>query len=442
METGIFNEQKVFKAYMRLSIPLVCSMVVTLIYNLADTFFVAQTNDTNIVAGVSLGVPVFTTFMALGNIFGQGGSSLLSRLLGEQKQAEAGKVSAFCFYAAIFSGVIIGGLMLLFQNPLLSVMGANQETFPHASQYFFYLALGAPAVILSFIHSNLLRAEGMSKESMAGTILGAVVNIILDPVFISVLQMGATGAAIATVIGYICSDVFFAVIVVRKSKTLTIHPKDMKMPGKYLGQVFGIGIPAAIVNLAQSVSVVVMNQCLLTFGNDKIAAMGIVQKVSMIALLLLTGFAFGGQPLFGYYYGAKDKKRFSQLFRLCLVFITGLSLALSLLLIFLAPVFMRIFMNQESIIADGSLMLRWQVISMVFVGFVLLMTIIFQSTGKVVGSFVLSISRQGVIFLLVLAAAYALAGYQGIIVSQAIADVITAAIAAVLFRCQVYQEMG
>ena len=440
MENVIFEEPRVSKAYLRLSVPLVLSMVVTLIYNLADTFFVAQTNDTNIVAGVSLGAPLFTLLMAVGNIFGQGGSSLISRLLGQKDKAGVRHVSSFCFYVTIVSGIVIGIFMMLFRVPLLYLIGANDETFAHASDYFVYLAIGAPIIMLSFIHSNLLRSEGMSKESMAGTILGAVVNIILDPIFISALKWGAGGAAIATVIGYLFSDIFFAIIVVKRSNILSVRPTDIKISGKNVGQIFGIGIPAAIVNLMQSASIVLVNQFLLPFGNDKIAAMGIVLKVSMIALLLLTGFAFGGQPLFGYYYGAKDKKRLKDLFRFCVCFISVLAVFLTIVIILSAPVLMRCFMNNDRIVAGGTLMLRWQVITMVFIGIILLMTIVFQSLGKVMGSFVLSISRQGIVFFVVLAAAYYTAGYMGIVAAQAIADIITAIIAVILFRKQLYKE--
>ena len=440
MENEIFNESKISKAYIRLSLPLVFSMAVTLIYNLADTYFVAQTNDTNIVAGVSLGMPLFTLLMAVGNVFGQGGSSLISRVLGQKDETGVRHVSSFCFYVTALLGVIIAVIMLVFRIPLLYVIGASEETFSHASDYYFYLAVGAPAIMLSFIHSNLLRSEGMSKESMEGTVLGAVVNIVLDPVFISVLGWGAKGAAIATVVGYVVADIFFVYVVDRKSKILSVNPKEIKIPSEHVGQVFGIGIPAAIVNLMQSLSVVLVNQFLLPFGNDKIAAMGIVLKVNMIALLLLTGFAFGGQPLFGYYYGANDRKRLSELLRFCAVFISVIAAVLTAGIFLAAPLLMRCFMSNESIIKDGTVMLRWQVISMVFVGIVLLMTIIFQSMGKVVGSFILSISRQGIIFLVILITAYNTLGYMGIIVSQAAADMVTAVIALILFKSQVYKE--
>ena len=440
MENEIFNETRVSRAYIRLSLPLVLSMVVTLIYSLADTFFVARTNDTNIVAGVSLGMPLFTMLMAIGNIFGQGGASLISRLLGGGDREGVRRVSSFCFYMTIALGVVIGALMLLFRLPMLTLIGANEDSFYHASSYYIYLALGAPAVMLSFIHSNLLRAQGLSKESMAGTVLGALVNIVLDPIFISSLGWGAAGAAIATVIGYLVSDLFFVVIVVKRSGILSISLRELKVPASGVGQILGIGVPAAIVNLMQSLSVVLVNQFLLPYGNDKIAAMGIVMKVSMIALLLLTGLAFGGQPLFGYYYGAGDRERLARLFRFCLLFISGVALVLTAAIYLTAPLLMRCFMDDPGIVSDGTVMLRWQVISMVFVGLVLLMTIIFQSMGKVTGSFVLSISRQGVIFLLVLILAYRISGYMGIVVSQAIADTLTALIALLLFYKQLYRE--
>ena len=440
MEKAVFNETKVSKAYLRLAVPLVFSMAVGLIYNLADTFFVAQTNDTNVVAGVSLGMPLFTALMAIGNVYAQGGSSLISRLLGKEDLQGVRHVSSFCFYGAIFTGAIIGIVLLVFRVPLLYVLGANEQTYRHASDYFLYLAIGAPVIVLTFIHSNLLRAEGMSKESMLGNVVGSLVNIVLDPIFISVLGWNAAGAALATVIGNLCTDLFFLVVVLKKSKILSVNLREVKIPLEHVGQILGIGVPAAIVNLMSSASSVLINQFLLPFGNEKIAAMGIAMKVSMIVLLLITGLAFGGQPLFGYYYGSGDRKRLSQLLSFCLKFISAVALGLSALVFIAAPLLMRSFMDNDAIVQAGTVMLRWQVSSMVFVGMVLLFTIIFQSSGKVLGSFLLSISRQGVVFLVVILIAYNLLGYYGVVMSQAIADLITAIFAATLFMKQLYRE--
>lgn len=440
MENEIFNNPKVSKSYLQLSLPLVLSMTVTLIYNLADTFFVAQTGNTNLVAGVSLGVPVFTLLMAIGNIFGQGGSSVISRLLGKKDEKNIHLVSSFCFYATIIIGVLFTVAMLIFRTPLVYMLGADSDTYFYASSYYTFMAIGAPAVMLSFIHSSLLRSEGMSKESMQGTILGAVVNIILDPIFISGLGLGSSGAAIATVIGYLAADIFFGVIVIKKSKILSISIRDMKASLEHIGQILGIGIPAAFANVMQSISVVFVNQFLLPYGNDKIATMGIVLKVSMIAILLLTGFAFGGQPLFGYYYGSQNKQRLNQLLHFCVKFISAIALAITVGIIIFASLLLRCFMNNEVIVTEGTLMLRLQVITMVFVGVVLLITIIAQSMGKVVSSFILTISRQGIVFLIVLFIANHIARYKGIIASQAISDAVTAIIAMIIYNKQLKKE--
>lgn len=217
MET-LFDSKHLYRSYFQLAFPMVLGLVVTLVYNLADTFFIARTNDTNLIAGVSLCAPVFTALMAFGNIFGQGGSSLISRLLGGQDEQGAKRVSAFCFYIALATGLVLAVLMSAFSHPLLLLLGADADTLPHAFAYYIVLAVGAPIIVLSFIHSNLVRCEGMAAESMIGTILGAVINIILDPILISLAGMGAMGAAVATVIGYLCSVLYFLWLLHQKSR--------------------------------------------------------------------------------------------------------------------------------------------------------------------------------------------------------------------------------
>ena len=433
MQNSIFQEKNISKAYIVLSMPLVMSMVVTLIYNLADTFFVAQTNNTDLVAGVSLGTPVFTLLMAVGNVFAQGGSSLISRLLGQKDQNNVRRVSSFSFYVSIITGAVIGIFLLVLRTPVLYLLGATAETMAHASSYYTWLAIGAPVIVLSFIHSNLLRAEGRSKESMIGSVIGTVVNIVLDPILISGLGLGAAGAAIATVIGYLCTDVFLAVIVYRNSLNLSMQPKEIRIQGRFVGQILGIGIPAALVNILQSISMILTNQFLLPYGNEAIAAMGIAMKVSMIALLIITGFCFGGSPLFGYYYGANDTERMQACMKFSFRFLLIIAAVLTVLVYIAAPVLIRGMMDQESILAHGILMLRWQVLTMAFVAVTMLITIICQSTGKIIPSFILSISRQGFIFVIVLLITSALFGYDGVIRAQAVADVISAAMAVVIF---------
>lgn len=429
---SLFDTKHLYRSYFKMAFPVVLGLVVTLIYNLADTFFIAQTNDTNLIAGVSLCSPVFTALMAFGNIYGQGGSSLISRMLGKQDADGVKRVSSFCFYIAMVTGVVLAIVMSVFHKPILSLLGADADTLPHAFDYYIVLVLCAPIMVLSFIHSSLVRCEGMSTESMIGTVIGAVVNIILDPILISAFGMGAMGAAIATVIGYLCSVLYFLWLLHKKSRCLSVNPAQCRVEGDELRQILGVGVTAALSNLMQSLCVIVMNQFLLPYGNDKIAAMGIVLKINMIAQLVLTGFAFGGVSLFGYLYGAGKRSDMKKLVRFCICFLSVFSLVLTAILCLFAAPLMSVFLKYAAMIAAGAEMLRWQAVSTVFAGIVLLLTVLFQSTGKVAPSFVLSISRQGVVFVAALLVCVKLFAYNGVLMGQAVADVVSAIIAVLL----------
>lgn len=429
---SIFDTKHLYRNYFRMAFPVVLGLVVTLIYNLADTFFIAQTGNTNLIAGVSLCAPVFTGLMAFGNVYGQGGSSLISRLLGQNKHIETARVSSFCFYIAIATGVALAIIMTLANKPILSLLGATEDTMPHALSYYTVLTICAPIIVLSFIHSNLLRCEGLATESMVGTIIGAIINIILDPILISVVGLGALGAAIATVIGYLCSDLYFLMILHKRSQFLSVRPSLCRVNKPELKQILGVGVTAALSNLMQSVTVVVINQFLLPYGNDKIAAMGIVLKAIMIVQLMLTGFAFGGVPVFGYLYGADKRKDLKRLIHFCLIFIMSLALFLTIILYIEATPLMGLFVKNAELIASGTSMLRWQAAGSVFAGIVLLMTVLFQATGKIIPSFAMSISRQGVVFLIVIIVSVKLFAYNGVLMAQAIADLVSALLAIVL----------
>ena len=433
MQETVFDLDHLPRTYFKLALPVMLGMVVTLVYNLADTWFIARTGITDLVAGVSLCSPVFTTLMAFGNIYGQGGSSLISRMLGKDDRDGVRRVSSFCFYVAIATGLVLAVPALALRRPLLGLIGADENTLPYADAYFSVMAAGAPIVILNFIHSNLLRCEGMSGLSMAGTAGGAVVNIILDPIFISVLGWGARGAAVASVIGYGCSDLFLLVMLRRKSRYLSVDVRACHVSGDELRQILLIGVTAALANLMSSLSLVLMNKYLAAYGSAKVAAMGIALKINMIAQCFLIGLSFGGVPLFGFLYGAGDRERLGKLTRFCLTFLCALAAALSLALILAAPALMRAFVRTEDIIADGTVMLRWQAAGTVCAAVVMLLTCVFQAAGRALPSFVLSVSRQGVVFIAVLAAAVTLAGYDGLLAAQAIADLVSALLALGLY---------
>lgn len=424
-----------------MALPVVFSMVISLVYNMVDTFFIARTGNTNLVAGVSLGAPMFTAMIALGDIFGLGGSSVISRLFGQKKDDDGKRLSVFCFYAALICGLIVTTLLMIFRTPMLHLLGADTGTYVYASQYYTYLVLGAPFIIVSYTPINQLRSEGFSKESMIGSVMGAVVNIILDPIFISVLGMGAGGAAIATILGNVVSDIYFVWFYLNRSKRLSIDPRLLHINRKEVGQILAIGIPASITNFMQSFCVALTNRFLLVYGTDKVAAMGIVMKVNMIAALVLVGFAFGGQPLIGYNYGARNKKRMHEILKFSYGFECSLALVLVGTLAIFARPLIRVFIKAPAIVEAGTLMLRMQQLGMVFMSFVLVTTCVFQSAGKAVGAFILSVSRQGVLYAIVIIVASQLIGYHGVLASQAISDFLTAVLAFGLLKQGLWKEL-
>ena len=433
MNEEIFEQGSVSKAYFTFSIPLVTGFIITMLYNIADTYFIARTQDVNLIAGVSLCAPVFTLLMAFGNVYAQGGCTLVSRLLGQKEAQEVRHCSSFSSYIAILTGVAVCAVMLLFSRPILTLLGVNASSFTYAYDYYKWLALGAPLIVFNFVPANFLRSVGKSKESMIGSVAGTVVNIVLDPILISVFGWGASGAAIATVMGYVVTVLYYLYIWLRFCPMFSLHPGEMRISGAQVGQIFGIGIPAAITNLTQSFSIVMTNQLLLPYGNDKIAAMGVVLKVIMVAVLFIVGFSFGGQPIIGYLYGAGNRKRLSELVSFTFRFLCGLGLALTAVFFVFAPGMIRLFLKDAALVDTGVMMLRVQSASLVLVAVVMFMTILAQSTGQVLYSLILSVSRQGVVFLVVLFITSRLAGYYGVIASQPVADLITAIMAAALY---------
>ena len=428
MDNELFEKAPIPEAYFSLAMPVVLSMLVTLVYNMVDTYFIAHTGNTDMVAGVSLTAPVFTVMIALGDIFGLGGSSVISRLFGQHRFADGKRLSAFCFYAAIATGLLILVLGLAFRDPMLALLGATDDTWQYASDFYTLIIVGSPFIIVSMTPSNLLRTEGHAVQSMIGSVAGTAVNIVLNP-------------AGATVIANICTDAYFVWFTLRHSSNLSIDPRTvidrarrrLAVTAREVGSILAIGIPSAITNLTQSVGIVMINLFLLPYGTDAVAAMGIALKVIMIAVLVFVGFAFGAQPLIGYNYGARNMPRLRGILRFSYLFLSLFALVMTVVLSLSDRLLMGFFIEDATIITLGAGMLRVQLLSLVCVAVVMVTTCTFQSAGKAVGAFVLSISRQGVMLAITLFVGSRLAGYQGVIAAQAIADLLTAIVAVILF---------
>ena len=344
-------------------------------------------------------------------------------------------------YAAIAFGIFVSCILMIFKTPILQLLGADESTFFYASQYYGFIVLGSAFIIYSLVPSNLLRTVGHPNASMITSIIGAIVNIILDPVFIFGLGMGAAGAAIATVIGYITSDIFAFWFIATKCEGLSVKLKDFGLKEGELWKIFAVGLPASVTNFTQTIGMTLINRSLQEYGSDSIAVMGIVLKIVNIVMLVIVGLAFGGQPLTGYVYGSGDRKRLRKVLAFAYKIVGGMAAVMAAVVGIFAPFFVRIFLKDEAFVSQGVLMLRLQMPGMILMGLGLVTICTFQSMGKGFPALVLSLCRQGIVFAAVIGIFKNLFGYMGVISSQLGSDVVSVIIAAVLFWVVIRPEL-
>ena len=410
----LFAKAPIKKVYFKLALPVVLGMITTMIYNLADTMFVAKTGDTNLVAGITIGAPLFTFLIAVSDIFGLGGSSLISRLFGERNYQLSKRVSSFCMIGGFVTGLI-----------LTAILGAKAATYQDAADFYRVISIGAAPIIFSIIPQNLIRTEGLATQAMVATMTGTILAIILDPIFLFVFKMGAIGVGIANVTGYLVTDAILIYYVLYKTDYIKLKLKYSKISGKTITDIVAIGIPGSITNFAQSFGMALLNSSLALYGANKVAAMGITQKIYSIVILVIVGFAFGSQPLIGYNYGAKNWKRLKKILNFdILVQVVYAVFSGGLLILFARPV-TALFMNQPDIVNAGSYMLIATIITTPIVGIILVYTTVFQSVGNAWAAFIMAITRQGVVYFIALEIMKAVFGYHGIVWAQAVSDVIT-----------------
>ncbi|MFD1430757.1 MATE family efflux transporter [Lacticaseibacillus mingshuiensis] len=430
----LFDKAPVRKAYMQLALPVVLGMVASMVYNLADTFFVAKTGNANLVAGIAIGAPLFSFMLAVGDIFGLGGSAVISRLMGQQNHRTAAELSAFCFYAAIAFSVVLTAVMLVFERPLLHLMGATSATYPYAADFYRMLALGAVFIIVSLVPGNIIRTEGLAKQSMIATLAGTALTIVLDPIFLFGLHWGAMGVGFANVLGYVVNTSLLVWFMHSKARVLTLNVRQVHATRSALWAVVSIGIPASLTNFMQSFGMMLLNNYLARFGADAVAAMGIAQKIYMVVMLIMVGFAFGAQPLIGYCYGAKNWSRLRAVLRFDFEVEVGYALVAGAVIMLLAKPLVAAFMSAPEIVTMGTLMLRALLLTTPLIGAILVFTTVFQSTGKPLPALLMAISRQGVLFAAALIALAAAFGFTGVVWAQPVADALTFALGLVLYR--------
>ena len=429
----IFETSSIRKAVFQNALPAMAAMLMVLIYNLADTFFIGQTHDALQVAAVSLATPVFLLFMAVGTIFGIGGTSVISRAMGEGRTDYAKKVSSFCMWSCVAVGLIMSAFFLIFMDQILRLVGASSDTWGYAKAYLIIVSFSGPFVLIANCYSNIIRAEGQSGKAMMGQLLGNLLNVVLDPIMILGFGWNITGAAIATVIGNVVGAGYYIVYFLHGKSLLIISPKDFTVKENVASGVLTIGIPAALGSLLMSVSSIIMNSQMAKYGDMALAGVGVAMKVTMMTSMVCIGLGQGIQPLLGYCVGAKKWDRYQGVFRFSMIFAFALSAVLTVICYLFLPQIISAFLTDAAAfdyaVAFSKILLCTSVLFGVF--YVLINAL--QACGAAVESLIVNISRQGLIYIPAMLILGALFHEAGLIWAQPVADVLSLALAAVLY---------
>ena len=417
------------------------AMLMVLIYNVADTFFIGQTHDDLQVAAVSMCTPVFLLFLAVGTIFGVGGVSVISRAMGEGRAEYARKVSAFCMWTSVCVGIVMFGLFWIFMDQILTLIGTSEDVWNHAKSYMMIVTICGPFVIISTCFSNVLLAEGQANTAMMGMLLGNLTNVVLDPILILSFGWEIKGAAVATVIGNLLAAVYYLLYFRRGTSMLSIYPRDFSVKDGICKNVLLIGIPAALAGLLMSISQILLNGRMIQYGDMAVAGVGVAGKVTMMTGMVCIGLGQGIQPILGYCVGAKNWERFKKVLSFSIFFALSLSAVLTGICYFFTAEIVRAFLTDASAFELG---LRFAQIllttSFLFgVYFVLVNTL--QAMGAATPSLIVNLSRQGLLFIPILFIMEAVLGMNGLIWTQPIVDVLSLLLALALF-ISIYRKMS
>ena len=394
----LFEEQPVSKAVISLAVPTVISQLITVAYNMADTFFIGRIGDPDQVAAVSLCMPLFILLTGMANLFGIGGSSLISRSLGEGNLDRARMVSSFCVWTAAAAALAYGLSVFRLREAILPAVGADADTYRFCAQYVLWaIGVGAVPTVLNAVLAHLVRAEGDSKRASFGMAMGGVLNMILDPIFISLLGFEVAGAAIATMLSNLTATVYFIVLIVRKREAtvLTLDPRHYTWGMRIPFEVLLVGLPSCMMNLMGVCSNIAMNRLMASYCNEAVAGIGIAKKVDMLAFAIATGMSKGVLPLIAYNYSARNFKRMMSAVKTTFLYsLLAALLGMAMLLTCAGPI-VRAFIDDPATVEYGGRFQRIICVTCPCVSVTMIIITLFQSAGKKVRPLVLSLLRKG-----------------------------------------------
>lgn len=424
-------------ALLHLCVPMAAAMVVSAVYNVINAGFIGAQHDTSLLAAITFGTPLLGLIMAVGGVFGVGGSALMSRMLGASerdpaKAQDIKRVASFALWGAVVTGAVLAVIGLVFLQPLVAVLGADAAAVPATSAYVAVMLAFVPVLAASFALEQIVRSEGAARQAMVGLILSTIGNLVFDVLFILVLHWGVAGAALAIGLGNLVAIGYWIVWLQRHSENVRFAPKWFTLRRDVLAGVFGIGSSELLQSAFLIVTTLVLNNLAAAYGDDPLAAMGVAVRIAQVPEFLVMGVTIGVLPLLAYAFGKGDAARLRAALRGAAFTVGTIVLVFSgTVFVFREQVF-TIFSGDHSVLAIGLTILTAQLVATIVNGFTGLLTSLFQATGMMLPAMVLSMA-QGVLFIPIVIVGNVWFGLAGIIWALTVTEVLVFAAALVLW---------
>lgn len=429
------------KALLSLGIPIMIGMLINALYNLVDAYFVGGLGESQMGA-ISIVFPLGQVVVGLGLMFGNGAASYLSRLLGRREVDTANKVASTALYSSVLIGAAMIAFTAIFLKPILSLLGATDTIMPYAVTYARIYIISSIFNVFNVTMNNIVTSEGAAKTTMCALLLGAILNIGLDPVFIYGLEMGVTGAAIATAISQLVSTLVYLSYVLRKKSSFSFSIKAFAPNKEMIAEVLKIGVPTLTFQLLTSLSIALINRAANSYGDAVIAGMGAVTRVTSMGTLVVFGFLKGFQPIAGFSYGAKKFDRLREAIKTSILWSTIFCIVAGLLMaVFSTQIVSQFTDGNMEMIEVGRKSLMANGLSFFLFGFYTVYSSLFLALGKGTAGFILGACRQGICFIPIILLLPTLWGINGILYAQPIADVISAVVT-VFMALRLHKELA
>ena len=417
---------------LKLSLPAVVIIMVMIVYNMADTFFIGRTGDPNKVAAVSICLPIFTILSGIGTLFGAGGSTAISIALGQNDRPAIKKITDFCFAGCLVTGVAAWALVFFFTAPIAQLLGTDADTLASTVLYLKTFAFACPFVLFSSAYANILRADGDTVSAMLSNLSGALSNIVLDAVFIMVFHWDVFGAALATVLGNLLASGVVMHTLLKKKQFLLPEKDCFQKAPQMAGRVITLGFPLTIATVLSSVSSMMANRMMMVHGTVPMSALSIALKIGMLITTLIQGFCMGMQPAISYNYGAQNYDRMNWVVRQTLKFTMVLGTILAVFVFCVRDTVVAVFIDNAEVIAYGRMFVLASVLVGPIYGILQTCQNFLQATGKSNYAILVSSLDKGLVYLPVLFILNQMFGAYGIAFSSAVTTVVSVAAAALL----------